>query len=241
MNVFSGDIIYVVLIAVTANVGYRVVRSTTMSFISKVVVMGGCLVFLIDFHHKFGWHLDTAHDWLWRIISPDRTMIAGAVIGLALALRNRYTNVFSEAGFVVQRMKVSAEADLARQRRELETDLFNQQQDAQTRVNKETQAKRKEFEREMREERELLEKKRRDARREQEEAMKEREQAKQGDPYEILGVTRHATPEEIRKRYRELMSQYHPDKATQTTPEIRKMAEEKVKTNNWAFERLKES
>ncbi len=90
----------------------------------------------------------------------------------------------------------------------------------------------------MREERELLEKKRRDARREQEEAKKEREQAKRGDPYEILGVTRHAIQAEITKCYRELMSQYHPDKATQTTPEIRKMAEEKAKEINWAFDQL---
>ncbi len=148
MNFYSGDIIYATLIAVSANVGYRVMRSATMSLPSKAVVMGGCVALLLDFYHTFGGQLDTVHDWHWKTASPDRTMIAGAIVGLTLALRDRYARTFSEAGFAVRRKKVSAEADLARQRRQMQSDLSNQQQEAHARIDREAQAKRKEFERE---------------------------------------------------------------------------------------------
>jgi DnaJ-domain-containing protein 1 len=32
-----------------------------------------------------------------------------------------------------------------------------------------------------------------------------------GEPHEVLGVSRHATPEQIQVAYRELMKRYHPD------------------------------
>lgn len=60
------------------------------------------------------------------------------------------------------------------------------------------------------------------------------------DPYVILGVARTATPAEIKRAYRKLMMQYHPDKAASTTPEIQKLAEEKTKEIQWAYSQIGE-
>lgn len=53
------------------------------------------------------------------------------------------------------------------------------------------------------------------------------------DPYEILGVSRNATQEEIKKAYRKLAHKYHPDKNPGD-----KQAEEKFKQINNAYEIL---
>ena len=54
------------------------------------------------------------------------------------------------------------------------------------------------------------------------------------DYYKILGVAREATPEEIRKAYRKLAKQYHPDVSKEPN------AEEKYKEINEAYEVLKD-
>jgi DnaJ-domain-containing protein 1 len=72
-------------------------------------------------------------------------------------------------------------------------------------------------------------------RREQETALK----AKEPDPYEVLGLPRTATKEEIKRRYRQLVAAYHPDKAAGATPEIRQLAEEKIKEINAAYEKVR--
>lgn len=58
--------------------------------------------------------------------------------------------------------------------------------------------------------------------------------AKQRDYYEILGVARDASPEEIRKAYLKLAHKYHPDKTGGD-----KAAEEKLKEINEAYDVLK--
>lgn len=58
---------------------------------------------------------------------------------------------------------------------------------------------------------------------------------KKKDYYEILGVSRNATPEEIKRAYRKLALQYHPDRHP---PEKRKWAEEKFKEISEAYEVL---
>ena len=50
--------------------------------------------------------------------------------------------------------------------------------------------------------------------------------------YEILGVQMTATVEEIKKRYRELVKEFHPDKNSS------KEAEERIKQINAAYETL---
>ncbi len=58
--------------------------------------------------------------------------------------------------------------------------------------------------------------------------------------YEILGLQPGASPEEIKKSYRKLSMQYHPDKVNHLGEEFRKVAEEKMKELNAAYQHLKE-
>ena len=50
------------------------------------------------------------------------------------------------------------------------------------------------------------------------------------DLYEVLGVARNASPEDIKKSYRKLAMQYHPDRNAGN-----KQAEEKFKQINEAY------
>ncbi len=57
------------------------------------------------------------------------------------------------------------------------------------------------------------------------------------DPYEILGVRKDASKDEIRAAYRDLVKRYHPDKF-QSNPDMLKLAEEKMKEVNEAYNYL---
>ena len=58
------------------------------------------------------------------------------------------------------------------------------------------------------------------------------------DPFTVLGVSRSATFEEIRRAYRIKMQEYHPDKVASLGAELRELAERKAKQINEAFETL---
>ena len=55
------------------------------------------------------------------------------------------------------------------------------------------------------------------------------------DYYEVLGIERTADGEEIKKAYRRLAMQYHPDKVGHLGDEFKGVAEEKMKEINVAY------
>lgn len=60
------------------------------------------------------------------------------------------------------------------------------------------------------------------------------------DPYAVLGLTRDAHEREIKRAYRKLISQHHPDKLGDVPDELKRRAEERAREINAAYERIRE-
>src|SRR5262249_7097241 len=58
------------------------------------------------------------------------------------------------------------------------------------------------------------------------------------DPYAVLRVTREADGREIKRAYRKLISQHHPDKLGDVPAELKRRAEERAREINAAYERI---
>ena len=61
------------------------------------------------------------------------------------------------------------------------------------------------------------------------------------DFYDILGVTRSSSAEEIKKAYRKLAIKYHPDKVASLGEEFQKGAKEKFQKVQEAYENIKKN
>jgi len=57
--------------------------------------------------------------------------------------------------------------------------------------------------------------------------------------YKILEISRNASDEEVKKAYRDMAINFHPDKVSHLGEEVRKAAEEKFKSINEAYEKIK--
>jgi hypothetical protein len=55
----------------------------------------------------------------------------------------------------------------------------------------------------------------------------------------VLGFHGPVTIDDVKRQYKELISQYHPDKANHLGPELKKVAEQKTKEINEAYEYFK--
>ena len=58
------------------------------------------------------------------------------------------------------------------------------------------------------------------------------------DPYKILGISRNATQDEIKKVYRQLANKYHPDKVQHLGDEFKELAENRFKEIQTAYREL---
>jgi len=82
-----------------------------------------------------------------------------------------------------------------------------------------------------------LQRRREQAEREAEERHPQAEAPPPASWHEILNVPANADAQEIRRAYKNLMSQYHPDKVASLGPELRALCERKTKEINIAYDR----
>ncbi len=61
------------------------------------------------------------------------------------------------------------------------------------------------------------------------------------DPYQILGISSSSTEDEIRTAFKEQTKKNHPDLVTHMAPDFQKLAEEKLKTINWAYQEIRKT
>jgi hypothetical protein len=59
------------------------------------------------------------------------------------------------------------------------------------------------------------------------------------DPYRVLGASEMDSDEEIKKKYKQMVLQYHPDRVAHLGPELKELAARKTTEINCAFEAIR--
>ncbi|MGB5938002.1 MAG: DnaJ domain-containing protein, partial [Rhodanobacter sp.] len=68
------------------------------------------------------------------------------------------------------------------------------------------------------------------------------QRAPQGpDPYAVLGIDRNADDRAIKRAYRKLISEHHPDRLGDLPEDMRRRAEARASEINAAYDRIKEA
>ena len=61
-----------------------------------------------------------------------------------------------------------------------------------------------------------------------------------GDLYKVLGITKDATDDEVKRAYRRMAMKYHPDRVAGMSEELQRNAAEQMKEINEAYEKIKQ-
>ena len=60
------------------------------------------------------------------------------------------------------------------------------------------------------------------------------------DPYKVLGISKDATDDEVKRAYRKMAMKYHPDRVAGMSEELQRNAAEQMKEINEAYEQIKQ-
>ncbi|MBW1731023.1 MAG: DnaJ domain-containing protein [Deltaproteobacteria bacterium] len=71
-----------------------------------------------------------------------------------------------------------------------------------------------------------------------EQGVPRQDEQREKDPYQVLGLRRGASLQDVHKAYRELASKYHPDKVSHLGHEFRDLAEKRFKEINEAYQKI---
>ena len=179
---------------------------------------------------------------LWGFLWPQWALAIGFILGLMPSKLPRLSLPFSKSR-KLDRQRQQAQSEIESQKRAAEEDLRRQEREVSERLRREKEQVeeqlRREAERMKREADEQIRQAEQRARQQQSRSQKSRTNTKtKPDPYEVLRIKRGATKVEIKSAYRKMAVKYHPDKAANATDEIKKLAEEKFKVIQAAYESL---
>ena len=228
---YGAEIVYVFFMLLMVFWGRRIGQGQ-LPFLTKLLIIAGLFTFFALGGSRW--------PELWGFLWPQWALAIGFLLGVlpgwyhAIPMPNRnrkraeqyQRNVQEE----LERQKQAAEDDLRRQEREASDRLNRERLAAEEQLRREAERMKREAEEKVRQAQDY-------ARQQQRKAQTEKAKSKP-DPYKVLGLKPGASTAEIKSAYRKLAAKYHPDKATNATEEIKKLAEEKFKQIKAAFDSL---